>query len=70
MGAQSQGSEEEMTVSISDSPAAERSVLMALALLELAVPILTGWSSLSHSTVQLRGVDVPQTVWDEKEVSA
>ena len=57
----------------SDSPAAERSVLqMAIALLELAVPILSGSIYLPHSPAQVvSGVDVPQTsVGDEKEVSA
>ena len=44
---------------------------MALALLEHAVPILSGSTYLPHSTVIQRGVDVPQTeVGDEKEVSA
>ena len=44
---------------------------MALALLELAVPILSGSIYLPHFTVNDRGVDVPRTeVGDEKEVSA
>ena len=44
---------------------------MALALLESAVPILSGSIYLPHSTATLRGVDVPQTkVGDEKEDSA
>ena len=43
---------------------------MALALLELAVPILSGSIYLPHSPAKARGVDVPQTsVGDEKEVS-
>jgi hypothetical protein len=44
---------------------------MGLALLELAVPILSGSIYLPHSPAQVAGVDVPQTsVGDEKEVSA
>ena len=43
---------------------------MALALLQSAVPILSGSLYLPHSTVNTRGVAVPQTeVGDEKEVS-
>ena len=43
---------------------------MAIALLGLAVPILTGSIYLPHSPAQARGVDVPQTeVGDEKEVT-
>lgn len=48
-----------------------KGVLMALALLELAVPILSGSTYLPRSTVNDRGVDVPLTeVGDKKEVSA
>ena len=44
---------------------------MALALLELAVPILSGSIYLPHSTAKSRGVDVPLSEdGDEKEVSA